>query len=193
MADGVTVTVEAEVDGTTLERFRDLYRRAFDPLRTLSAARQVLTDDEFSAEMVDPRVDKYVAWEEGEPVGLSTLTRELETVPWISPEYFRARFPQHAERDALFYLGFALADPERRQLRAFAAMASAVVTTLSEAGGVCGYDVCAYNRDEVRFADNLERFMKRQAPAVVNVVDSQTYYTVDLAAALEPTTRSGAG
>ena len=39
---------------------------------------------------------------------MSTLTRHLETVPWISPEYFAYHFPEHTARDAVYYLGFTL-------------------------------------------------------------------------------------
>lgn len=186
------VTIESKIIGKQLERFHQLYKSAFGPLQTLTAVRQVLTDDEFEAQMTDERVDKYVAWDDDEPTGLMTVTRQLETVPWISPEFFRARFPDHAARDAIFYVAFALADPSKREARAMAAMTEFLSATLIEAGGICGYDVCAHNRDVRRFADNVERFFKRQGPAVVEAIDTETYYTADFAAALEPTTRSEA-
>ncbi len=79
------VTIESKIAGTQLERFHQLYRSAFEPLLTLTAVRQVLTEDEFEAQMTDERVDKLVAWDGDEPIGMMTVTRELETVPWISP------------------------------------------------------------------------------------------------------------
>ena len=46
--------------------------------------------------MLDPRVHKYIAWDDdGVAVGMSTLTRHLETVPWISPDFFAYHFPEH--------------------------------------------------------------------------------------------------
>lgn len=185
------VTIESVIAGPAVERFRRLYHDAFDPLRTLAASRQVLTDEEFVAELSDTRVDKYVLWDGDDPIGLSTLTRHLETVPWISPEYFQARYPEYAARDALFYLGITLIDPARRHPGAHAAMISAVVRTLAEANAICGYDVCAYNQDEVRYADSLERFIKRQAPAEVTTIDHQTYYTVDFSVVSAPVTQGG--
>src|SRR5690606_30554726 len=156
------------------------YRQAFLPLQTLSAARQVLTEDEFIAEMTDPRVDKYIAWDGDEAIGLSTLTRHLETVPWISPEYFRARYPDHAARGAIFYLGFTLTHPEKRQAGAYVAMISAVIAAIKDADGICGYDVSAYHRDQLNYADNLERFIKRREPADIDLIDQQTYFLLDL-------------
>lgn len=187
------VTVESEISGPALEQFGKLYQRAFEPLRTLSAARQVLNDEEFAAEMTDPRVDKYVAWDQGEPIGLGTLTRELETVPWISPEYYRARYPEHAARNAIFYLGFTLTHPERRQAGAYAAMVKAMIDTVADADGVCGYDVSAYLQDVHHYTDNVERFVKRRAPAEVLEIDRQTYFAADFAAALDVATLSGGG
>ena len=52
--------------------------------RYLPMARQVLTETEFAEQMVDQSVMKYVAWDDdGRPVGMCTMTRRLETVPWI--------------------------------------------------------------------------------------------------------------
>jgi hypothetical protein len=193
MTGTVQVTVEPEITGPTMDRFWDLYQSAFAPLQTRSAARQVLTDEEFFAEMTDSRVDKYIAWDGDAPIGLSTLTRRLETVPWISPEYFQVTYPEYAARDAIFYLGFTLTDPGRRQAGAYVAMISAVISTIAAADGICGYDVSAYHRDEMRYADNLERFIKRRAPAEVTVIDEQTYYLLDLSMTRDPSTQAAVG
>ena len=104
--------------GAPAEALYRLYRPAFEPLKVRSAARQVLTRSEFFDQMRDDRVDKYVAWENGaEPIGMITLTRHLESVPWISPEYFAARYPEHWARNAIYYLGFILAHPRNRTAR----------------------------------------------------------------------------
>ena len=45
--------------------------------------------------MADPRVDKYVAWESApQPVGITTLTKHLEAVPWISAGVLRRALPR---------------------------------------------------------------------------------------------------
>ena len=48
------------------------------------------------------------------PPSLTTLTDELATVPWISPQYYQRRFPDEYARQAVFYLGFSLVQPQAR-------------------------------------------------------------------------------
>ena len=62
------------------------------------------TDSEFFAEMTDARVWKYVAWADDDtPIALTTITKSLETVPWISPGVLPGPLPRvrRAGRDLL--------------------------------------------------------------------------------------------
>jgi hypothetical protein len=173
----IRVDIQTTVAETEIEQFYRLYEQAFGPLRTRAIARQVLHPGEFRAEMIDPRVHKHVARTAGGvPVGLTTLTRHLETVPWISPEYFAARFPQHAERNAIYYAGFILVAPSARQGVAFHAMIKSVVRILAAADAVVGWDICSYNNSRFSFADALRAALDEQASVEVAVEDSQTYY-----------------
>ena len=172
----VSVTIETAIDKEHSEEFYDLYIDAFGPLRTRAAARQVLHREEFFDEMTDPRVWKYVAWSEaGHPVGLSTMTHVLETVPWISPEYFRARFPEQAARGAVYYLGFALVNPRSHSRRVLEEMLAAWQRRISEDRAVCAWDMCAYNRD-VGFGDRIETLLRPVEGVEVGTLDTQTYY-----------------
>lgn len=174
---GVEITLEATIADAEIELFHDLYEQAFGPLRAQAAARQVLHRNEFRAEMTDTRVDKIVArTPAGKPIGLTTLTRHLDTVPWISPEYFATRFPQHAERNAIYYAGFTLVTPTARHGVAFHAMISTVVQILAADGGVVGWDICSYNNSQFSFADALRSAIGEQANVEVAIEDSQTYY-----------------
>jgi hypothetical protein len=175
------VTVHAALDEETSRPFWDLYLASFVPLRTRAAARQVLHEDEFFAEMVDPRVWKYVARDRtGRPIGLTTLTSDLSTVPWISPEYYESRYPLHFARQAVYYLGFTLVEKDTRQVLSFAAMIEAVVERVGADRGVCGYDICAYNNEAMRFADNIAAMLNRGGRVPVERLDSQTYYVADV-------------
>ncbi|GAA2106886.1 hypothetical protein GCM10009841_26470 [Microlunatus panaciterrae] len=174
------ITVESEVSVEHAEMFYQLYLVAFEPLRHRAVARQVLHRDEFFEEMHDPRVWKYVAWDDaGQPIGLTTLTKDLSTVPWISPEYFTSRYPEHAARDAIYYLGFTLADPRQRLSRLFFQMLDAVVGRLVDDRAVCAYDVCAYNNESMRFGRNIELALHRLADVDVETIDAQTYYRAE--------------
>jgi hypothetical protein len=189
------ITTETTIAPGTASSFYHLYLAAFEPLRTRAAARQVLTRKEFFADMVDPRVEKHVGWDAyGTPIALTTLTRHLETVPWISPEFFAERFPDHTARGTLYYLGFTLVHPCSRSALVFAEILGSIVNRLRLEGAACAYDICAYNNESIRFASHLERLLRRSLGVAVSPVDTQTYYcVVQDAAALVPSPRVGEG
>jgi hypothetical protein len=176
--------VLTELDEATAQMFWGLYAAAFEPLRTRAAARQVLHEDEFLEEMVDARVWKYVIHDvTGQAVGLTTLTKHLETVPWISPEYYEARYPQHFARQAVYYLGFSLVAKGARHLSGFATMLDAVAERVAEDRAVCGYDICAFNNQAMRFDEHIETMLNRCRRVPVERLDTQTYYVADLSEA----------
>lgn len=164
--------------------FYRLYENAFAPLRTQAAARHVLQGSEFEDELTDSRIEKYIAWSTtgetaGHAIGLATITRHLEAVPWISPEFYRARFPTHAERGAIFYLGFVLAHPAARSGRVFHRLMEVMTKPIAAIGGVAAYDICAFNNETLRFADRIETTLNRFAAGRYARLDQQQYYAVD--------------
>jgi hypothetical protein len=179
-----TVTIESAVDEVTAKRFWLLYEKTFGDLAIKAVARQLLHEHEFMEEMLDARVDKYLAWDEhGEPVAMCTLTRHLETVPWISPQYFAHHYPDHTARDAVFYMGFILVDHEHRRAHMFIDLVRRIVETLQDRQAICAYDICSHNNDELGLGDAVESLIKSMTEADVSVVDTQTYYC---AVSLEP-------
>lgn len=174
----VEITVETDVDPETALSYYELYRDTFGALETKAVARQLLHEHEFLEEMHDPRVQKYVAWNDcGEAVGLSTLTSHLETVPWISAAYFAHHYPEHTARGAVYYQGFTLVHRSYRKSRIFQILTERVVELLVADRAVCAYDICAYNNDTIGFAGNIERLLHRNADVTVVPIDVQTYYS----------------
>lgn len=174
----IEITVETDVDPETALVYYQLYRDTFGELETKAVARQLLHKHEFLEEMHDPRVHKYVAWDEcGDVVGLSTLTSDLETVPWISAAYFAHHYPEHTARGAVYYQGFTLVHRRYRQSRVFQILTERVVELLVAERAVCAYDICAYNNDVIGFAANIERLLHRNADVTVVPIDVQTYYS----------------
>lgn len=171
------VTTETSIDDEHAEDFYRLYLDAFEPLRTRAAARQVLHRDEFMDDMQDPRVFKYVGWSSDRPVALATMTSHLETVPWISPEYFRLRYPEHAARGAIYYLGFTLVHPTSDTPRALEQMIETGVRRLVAARAVCAFDVCAYNDVGRQFTARVTETLHQLADVTVDHLDSQQYYS----------------
>lgn len=166
-----------EIDEATAERLYRLYTATFGDLAIRSVARQTLHREEFMAAMHDPRVDKYLARDShGDPVAMCTLTRHLETVPWISPDYFAHHYPEYAARDAIYYLGFILVTHRHRRARVFGDMVRLLATTLMERRAMCAYDICAFNIDQVGLADSIRTLLHGVAEIDVRPVDTQVYF-----------------
>jgi hypothetical protein len=159
--------------------FYQLYEAAFAPLRVRSMARQALNEAEFTAQMTNGEVLKYVAWDDaGNPVGMCALTRQLESVPWISPDYFAHRYPQHWARNAVWYLNFVLAHPSQRHARFIDQLMEVGIGELIDQGAVCAYDMCAYNDEVLGLGRRLTQRFERTSGATPQLVDTQNYYEV---------------
>ena len=175
--DFTTADIEAALREALIEGLGLKPRLAFGPLRVRAAARQVLTEAEFAAELRNPRVWKYVAFDpDGQLAGLTTLTDDVSTMPWISPEYFAHHYPEQWGRGAVFYVGVTLVRPEMRHDQVFAMMAKHVALRVSAARGVLGYDICGYNDQTRALARVTERILNRVADFDVRKADVQTYY-----------------
>jgi hypothetical protein len=169
------ITVESSIDAEYADAFYRVYVAAFGPMQTRAAARHLLTAAEFAEEMADKRIDKYVVWNDvDEPIALTTFTNDLTAVPWISAEFYAARYPAEFARRAVFYLGYTLVNPDRGTPRAFPAVMRRLVERMQEAKGVCVFDVCAYNDD--RAVGRMWNQVRRSGAARVGPVDVQTYY-----------------
>ena len=172
-------TREHVVEPALALAFYELYEAAFAPLRVRAMARQVLTEAEFGAQMRNGAVSKIVAWDAaGTAVGLCALTPQLDAVPWISPEYFAARYPEHWARGAVWYLAFVLAHPSQRHSRFLDHMVEVGVGPLVQTGAVCAYDICAYNDDVLDLGPRLSRCFERTTGATPRLADTQNYYEV---------------
>jgi hypothetical protein len=169
---------EIQLDGATVERLYEIYRDAFDDLRIQAVARQVLTAEEFAGEMADPRIEKYVAWDEQDsPVGVCTLATDPDAVPWISSDYLRAAYPDHAARSAVFYLGIACVEQGREHRGAYHSMLAALFDRVGEARGVCGFDTCTVT--ERLGVSRSAAAMCRVAGVDITPIDRQTYFVAD--------------
>jgi hypothetical protein len=172
-----TVTIETTVDEATAKRFYALYLKTFGDLAVKAVARQVLHEHEFLEEMLDERVDKFLGRDDsGRPVAMCTLTRNLETVPWISPAYFSHHYPEQTARNAVFYLGFILVDHEYRRSHMFIDLLTKVAEMVIAERGLCAWDICSHNNEAFGLADAIEALTTRMATFEVGPVDTQTYY-----------------
>src|SRR5450759_3365901 len=172
------VTVDSTVDVHTAETLWALYGSSFASLQNKAAARQLLSRAEFELEVLDPRVTKYIArTDSGQIIGLCTLSNDLATVPWVSPDFYAARYPAQLARGAVFYCGVAMVHSDEARLTgAFAAMVSTFGRDIAAANGILAADMCRFNVDVVQLASAVTGMMK-QAWGAANLVelDRQIY------------------
>lgn len=171
-----TVTVEEKVSTETADGLYALYTTAFAHLEESAAARHLLHEQEFLEEVADPRVLKYVAWDgDDSPIGLCTVTNSLDAVPWISPAFYAAQYPEHHARGAIHYIGVMMVHPSRQGAGAFQQIVEQIMMTAVRVRAVLAWDLCEHNRSA-----GLQRLftgkLTRMSEASVIEIDRQTYY-----------------
>lgn len=118
-----------------------MYADVFAPINVQAAQRHLLTGDEFRAVATDARISKYLAYEGGGLVGMSTLLNDLDAWPLLSPAYFRNLFPEHYEANQIWYVGFLGARPEA--VHVFAGLVGEMFPRVR--GGITAMDFCTWN------------------------------------------------
>ncbi|QIG43665.1 GNAT family N-acetyltransferase [Nocardioides anomalus] len=181
------ISVEKEVDFATAKRYYQLYVATFGQLDTEAAGRQLLTEEEFLEEMLDPRVHKYIAWDEDDKaIGMSTLATDVATLPWVSPTYFQHHWPEEFARGAIYYLGFTLVHPAHRGAGIFQLMIRTALQRVVDDRGVAAWDSCQAN-DERGMNATAVRLVEEVSGVTPTIVDRQTYYAGLLVGGLRET------
>ena len=136
--------------------------------------------EEVLAELADERIVKYIGWSDDRPVGLGMITRHLELVPMISPTFLRRRFPDQADRNAIFYGVMIFVRPEYRGKTMFARLGTHMAEETAQAGGVVLFDVCSFNRENGSLDQNLGRLVRPFPHSSMSMVDQQTWFAIEL-------------
>lgn len=104
----MTITVHAPnvLDGDLLEESYELYERLFRKINEQAAQRHLMTRPEYNVVASDRRVTKYLAYDGGRLVGVSTLLNDLDAWPLLSPAYYRRRFPEQYAARQIWYVGY---------------------------------------------------------------------------------------
>lgn len=157
----VVVRTTRTIDAATGDALWALYGTAFEEMRARAASRHWLSRDEFELEALDARVLKHVAWRGSHPVGLCTVTTDLEAAPWVSPEYYARRYPGHTARGAVHYCNLALVHPGERGTETFALLLEALARGVAADDGVLAADLCRYNVDTLALHDTVTAAMER--------------------------------
>lgn len=162
------------------EELYQLYLRAFGPVAQVAAARHVLSRAEFTEEMTDARLEKYlVLGEQDHPLGMATLTQHLESVLWVSPEYYARRYPAEWAAGTIFYMGFVLIDPRHHRNGAFTTMVQPMLDRVEEVHGVVCWDVCDYNIDVIGLNEAMAKVVRSRTGTTLDHIDTQRYYAME--------------
>ncbi len=176
----IVITHERHIDGDNAEALWDAYFENFQPLAELAMLQHVFSREEIMAELANRDILKIVAWQDGRPVGLGMVTNVLEAVPQISPEFLRAKYPEHAARQAIYFGILVMVSPRVRGRTIFGRIYTELWQVPAKAGGVLAFDICEFNRT-LFDADALATRIASQFPrSNVGVVDRQTWYVAEL-------------
>jgi hypothetical protein len=158
----------------------DLYEDLFAPLQHKALLKHLYERHEFEDIMGEPRVLKLVGWSRGRPVGLAAITNELDLVPQISPSFLRARYPDEAARQAVYFCIFAFIQPEFQRRTLFPRLVTTMGQLAAQRSGVVVFDVSEYNTSLFGLDGQVRRMAKWFPDAQFGVVDTQRYYAVEL-------------
>lgn len=186
------ITVEASVEERTLREFLPVYRDAFAPLDVLAAGRQSFHDHEFLEILSDPSVLKFLAWDlDDEPCALSFLATDLTLIPWISPAYFAARFPEPTSRGAVYYCGTILVRPSHQRGPWAGCVLDAMCERIQRDRAVVAFDCCGFNVDAVGVPDIVAAAGRRLTELDTFEIDVQRYYAYAEVGVIDPACTSG--
>lgn len=174
------ITHELIVDGSDAEILWEQYYEAFAPLEELALLSHMYPRATFDDLLADARVVKIVAWRNGRPAGLSMVTNRLEVVPQISPAFLRRRYPDQAEREAIWFGIILFVAPALRRSTVFARLMLASGELAASDDGVIVMDVCEHNLRTTGWEANLGALASLFPRSAVERIDSQSYWGVTL-------------
>lgn len=168
------VTLERQLPEELVVKFWALYDMAFAPLKAASPCRQYLLEDEFREEMADERILKFILRDGDDPVSLALVATDLEAVPWISPPYFQAQYPEEFSAGRVYYFGALLTVPDRRRAGYVDFLLAWLINFVVANDGVAAFDCCQINDQFLPAL--IRKASDEQARFEVAQLDAQTYY-----------------
>ena len=175
-----SISHERVIDGDPADRLWQAYLANVDPLAEVAILRHVDGRDEFLTQLANPRIVKIVGWQEGVPVGLAMVTNSLEDVAEISPRFLRAKYPHHAERDAIYVGMLVMVSQPMRGRTLFSRLYTELWQIPALVGGILIFDVCDFNRTMFDTDALTQRIADSFPRSSVSVVDRQTWYAAEL-------------
>jgi hypothetical protein len=180
LAAPITITHEHTVTGPTADALWEAYRANFAPLASLAILQHFYSYDEMIDEFANPRILKIIGWQHGAPVGLAMVTNSLDDVPQISPRFLRARYPDHAARNSIYFGILVMVAPDLRGRTLFSRLYTELWQVPALAGGVLVFDICDFNRQQFDTDALTARIASNFPRSAVQILDQQTWYVAEL-------------
>lgn len=166
----LTITEYDELDDKVGAEAWTVYEETFAEINELAAQRHLMNIGEFYDVAHDKRVRKFIATNVTGIVGISTITNDLRAWPLISPPYFRKHWPEHYEREAIWYIGVVGVHPRVFGSHVFSALIEAMSPLVFESDGLAVMDFCGHNEDVRAMPHVTKLLLKRIHPTSWNVV-----------------------
>lgn len=179
------MTVETRPAAESWDDLWDLYFDAFEPLQELALLNHLYHRSDFDTLLADERVSKLIAWVEGKPVGLAMITNELELVPQISPPFLRAKYPDQAGRQAVFFGIMVFVAETHRRSTTFARLVAGMGQITAAASGVVVFDICRHNMAAIELDKQLASISRWFPDSSFERIDEQSYFAATLPAPTE--------
>ncbi|MEX0668472.1 MAG: hypothetical protein WD061_01885 [Candidatus Saccharimonadales bacterium] len=100
---GETVGLEPILIPYEIDEWWSAYDERFRELNLNNPCRQSFNYEEFTEAMQDDTVLKFVYRKEGEIVSMCLFGTDLRVFPWISQEYYEAKYPEAFANDNFLY------------------------------------------------------------------------------------------
>ncbi len=158
-----------------------MYREAFEPLRTLTATKQTLDDDEFTG-LFDYDATAVIVsrTRAGEVSGFAVVVNDLKLIPWVNPEFFHERFPEHHATGRLVYIPAFVVAPAHQKGTTFLRLARELTLQFGPSHSILAMDCCLHNAEVVKLPEMLDQVGNRYQRTVTAEIDRQSYWTFDL-------------
>ncbi len=175
-----SLTSETEVVGDDAEALWELYREAMEPLDQVAAMKHLEPREVMMQRFADPGITKVIGWEGSSPVGLGLITNDFSLVGEISPDFFANKYPEHADRNAIFYGMAVLVKPTQRGMTMFSRIYIEMWQIPARVGGVLIFDTCKFNRDNFGADDIIGHIAANFPSSNWSVIDQQTWFVAEL-------------
>lgn len=171
-------TVAAPASAELLAEAWRFYEDVFTELNALAANRHLMTFDEFEYVMADSRVQKWFAFsDDGRIIGMSTITNDLSAWPLVSPAFFAKRYPNHYERQAIWYIGFVGCNLEGTRAHAFYDLIARMQPQVEASDGIFVQDFCTHNVAVRRLPDATRAVLQRiNSTVAFSRIDAQEFW-----------------